>query len=484
MTMNTPDPELRRLVDGWYDGTLAPEHTAQLELRLRGDAQAKAYFLGMAVLEAALPMATAAMANPASRRLAWRRWVRVGQMAALFVLGVGLGAWGWQQIAHPAAAPLNRTAQARITGMLGVTWPESGANHPVEFHADAGSASIESGLIELTFATGTRAVIEGPALFRVTGENALLLDHGKLVAEVPKGAEGFRVAYAAGEIVDLGTEFALEVPQSAGPAHVGVFRGEIEYHSKAGNRVVKLTENHAVEASPGALVSVPFDHARFTRDIPSREFSWELKGAAGEPQIWEFDVSHLIWKPGSYRVICKWMNGVHGVLLDEATLVCNGLEIARDSHSGVTALSAATRDNIYELEVPPANYQRGQWQLRMKVRSQSGVPEPLDSRGLLLIEDGLAVDAEVDDFLGHWEYRHDGKVFRRSFWADGSAEIRIDGGVYQTFASGAWRVEDGCLLLTAYESDGQPVIERHLLRNRDALVFVNCPYRDAMRVIR
>lgn len=479
MMMNTPDKELRRLVDGWYDGTLSPEDGARLEQRLQNDSAAKNYFLQIAEQEAALPYAAGkAIAKPA-RRKPWRRWL---QMAAMFALGAGLGGWGWQQITTRPTAKPHGLAQARITGMLGVTWPLTGASHPVEFHPDTNTATIESGLLEVTFATGTRAVIEGPASFRVSGENAMLLNHGKLVAEVPKGAEGFRVAYANGEIVDLGTEFALDVPKEAGAAHMGVFRGEIEYHPKGENRVVKLTENHAVEATNTDVVSVPFDQARFTRDIPSREFSWELKEPADITKTWEYDVSHLIWKPGTYRALCKWMNGRHGVLLEGVELTCNGSTVAKATHTGFTGTTSITRDNVYELDVPSTAYQRGVWKLRLNMRGEANLPDPLDSRGVLLLEDGLAVDAKASDFIGTWEYLHDGKVYHRTFRDDGSAEISIDGKTYLRFGSNSWTIENGCLLLKAYESQGTPILERHLLRNKGTMIFVNCPYRDAVRI--
>ncbi|MCW1925021.1 FecR family protein [Luteolibacter arcticus] len=479
--MNTPDKELRRLVDGWYDGNLSPEDASRLEQRLLENADAKEYFLEMAELEAALPPAARAVIATPVRRKPWRRWL---QMAAMFILGTGMGGWAWHQV---ATRPVPKSkgagiAQARITGMLGVTWPQTGASHPVEFHQDADTASIESGLLELTFATGTRAIIEGPATFRVNGDNAMRLDHGKLVAEVPKGAEGFRVAYANGEIVDLGTEFALDVPLQPGTAHMGVFRGEIEYHPKGQKRVVKLIENHAVETTGGNVVTVPFDQSRFTRDIPSREFSWELKEPANRTRTWEYDVTHLIRKPGTYRVIAKWMNGLHGVLLEGAELFWNDTEITSDPHTGFAGFTTATSGNIYQFEVPPENYQRGRWTLRMKVRGESNLPDPLDSRGVLLVEDGLAIASTTADFIGTWEYLHDGKVFQRIFREDGSAEINIDGRSYQKFSKGSWDVTAGCLSLTvSFTEEGRAVIERHLLRNRDTLIFTNCPYRNAVR---
>lgn len=479
--MYTPDKELRRMVDGWYDGSLPPTDRARLQQRILVDAEAKEYFLQMAELEGAFPAAISAVVAQPARRMPWRRWL---QMAAMFTLGAGVVGWGWFSNAsrsHRKESHITHAgnrAQARITGMIGVTWPQTGAHHLVEFHADSDTAAIESGLLELTFATGTRAVIEGPARFRVSGDNAMLLDHGKVVAEVPRGAEGFRIAYAAGEVVDLGTEFALEVPKATGMAHLGVFRGEVEYHPKDGDRIVKLTENHAVDTTGREVVSVPFDQSRFTRDLPSREFAWEVKDASGEQKTWEFDISHLVWRPGHYRAICKWMTGFDGVELDGAELRCNGQLIANDNHKGFSGHLYRTSANIFELEVPAKAYKRGRWTLQMKVRIPSA-HTPVGSHGVVLIEDGLAIQASPNDFIGTWEYLHDGTVYRRIFHADGTTSLTLDGRpdnpIYQ---GGRWKVVDGCLEMQS----GPNSIERHLLRDRETLIFINQPYRDARRV--
>lgn len=477
--MNPPDAELRRLTDGWYDGTLSHDDARRLEHRLEADPDAREYFLGMAELEAALPAAAGRLPAAEKRPVRTFLWLRT---AAVFLAGLGLGAWGWHLSAGRPRPKPEQAVQARITGMLGVTWPKEGADHPLEFRKDTGDAAIESGLVELTFSTGTRTVIEGPARFRVSGENAMLLDHGKLVAEVPKGAEGFRIDYPGGEIVDLGTEFGLEVPPDKGAAHLGVFRGEIEYRSTNQERPARLLANHAVEVQQGNVISVPFDQSRFTRWIPSREFSWELSGRAPAAAAWEFDISHLVWKPGKYRAICKWMNGRHGAYLEGAELWCDGRRVDEDGHKGRTGYGTTTVDNVYEFTVPADRYQRGRWTLRMKASCDAGSGDTADSRGVVLIEDGLAVEASPADFLGTWEYLHDGKAYQRTFLPDGTAKLVIDGKPYTTYDGSRWEVVEGCLVLSVRNGDHGWIQERHLLRDRNTLVFVNCPYRDAVRL--
>ena len=119
---------------------------------------------------------------------------------------------------------------------------------------------IESGLIEVTYLTGAKVVIEGPAEFVVGGntvgnavpgvperhkgrslqENAAnsgFLRLGSLVARVEdKTAQGFIISTPVGDIEDLGTEFAIHVDKNRG-AKLHVFDGSVKV---VGNRDTRL----------------------------------------------------------------------------------------------------------------------------------------------------------------------------------------------------------------------------------------------------
>ena len=110
---------------------------------------------------------------------------------------------------------------------------------------------IESGLIEVTYLTGARVVIEGPAEFVVGSQasgdqevrhqdvdsrgwkpadgeaNSGYLALGKLVARVEgKEAEGFTIGTPSGSVEDKGTEFTVLV-DSDGKSKVHVFEGRV-----------------------------------------------------------------------------------------------------------------------------------------------------------------------------------------------------------------------------------------------------------------
>lgn len=478
--MNSPDPKLRRLTDEWNDGTISAEEVLQLERRLLDDPAARRYFFAMAELEAALPLAAEKL--PARDRVTAGMPFPWWRMAAVFVIGMFAGALVWKaetpgQVVESRPAPV----EAKVTGMLGISW-----NDATDLLAlpPGKETRIQSGLVEVTFSSGTRAVLEGPASFQISDGNSMRLTHGKIVAEVPKGAEGFTVSYADGQIVDIGTEFGLEIPQGGGTANFGVFRGEIEYRPEGdARRMVRLLENHAVITEGGTITSVPFDSSKFTRRMPSREFVWKITSSNTRQSVWEYDVSHLIWKPGSYRAIVKWMMGPGSLEIRKAELLLNGQPVAADIHDGTTRWSERTSDNSYSFVVAPEQYRRGTWVLRLDATPDTSSVNDPRAEGVILFEDGLSMPSQAADFVGTWEYMHSGIVYRRSFHPDGSASLTMDGKPYEFFKDSTWVVRDGRLILDVLHPRGNRVLEEHILRDANTLIFTNCPYRDARRIV-
>ncbi len=485
--MKTPDPELRQLVEAWHDDSITPEEILRLEQRLAEEEEARDYLFDIVEIEAALPVAAArnrqkSMSLP--RRFASMGWAK---LAAMFLAGLFLGALLRNSVAPTPTGRIGAAhgdaPSATVTGMLGVSWEAYPSGGAITFQEASGEAGIGAGLVELTFASGVRTVIEGPATFQVLDGNQMRLSRGRLVADVPKGAEGFTVLYPHGRLVDLGTEFGMEVMPDGRSANFGVFRGEVSLHPRdSSDRSFLLRENDAILAEGSQLTSIPFVREKFTRQLPSREFAWEVSAPPSEPNTLEYDISHLVWKPGRYRVICKWMSGQYGLALHGAELLLDGKQVSQDLHPGFSGLVSLTNANTYELLISPENYRRGQWTLRLHVALDPTAGESGSSAGILLIEDGLALDARPDDFIGTWEYLHNGQICRRSFAADGSAELIIDGVIYGGFHKSRWRVENGALILEI-KGDGQSIIrEEHLLRDPDTLIFINCPYRNARRI--
>jgi hypothetical protein len=75
------------------------------------------------------------------------------------------------------------------------------------------------------FDSGAAVILEGPCKFTPLGENAGKCEIGKLAANVPPQAVGFRVDTPFAVVTDLGTEFGLLVGDEA--TDVAVYQGEV-----------------------------------------------------------------------------------------------------------------------------------------------------------------------------------------------------------------------------------------------------------------
>lgn len=471
-----PDRELRRLVDGMLDGTLSRSEAARLEERMDAEPAAMDYYLGMAGRDALLAdlcqKCEPGETRPAPPRRRWT-WITAAAAAAVFA---AIAVWP-QRNSPRKPAMAAEGPYARLTAGSGVTEGNRSLAKGAVFGEDSGGLSIGPGLAEITHRSGTRLLIEGPAFYQATGPNSGRLGFGKLVAEVPPGAEGYTVEWADGKVVDLGTEFAIDVPDGEGPAEVGVFRGEVRV--LPGDRPERdgapLYTGHAVRLSGGntsGMRSIPFDQNRFVRQLPSRELPWFHHGGA-DPMIW--NVSHLVWSPGDHLAVFKWMTGPEALTLRKVELLLDGTTVASDEHPSSIGDLASTLGNVYRLHVPPEKWKRGTWELRAW---PEGDHPGARAEGIVMFEDGAALEASAGDFAGVWEYVHDGKRYRRAFHADGTCTLWVDGRASDYFQDARWEVVGGILRVRFPASK---VAEEHLLRDRESLLFINQPYRNARR---
>jgi hypothetical protein len=125
-----------------------------------------------------------------------------------------------------------------------------------------GRLRLSSGRLTLAFFTGVSLSIEGPADLELLDAGRVFCHHGKLRVRVARGAEGFTVLSPGYEIVDLGTEFGLNL-EPGGKSRVMVFEGEaaVSMLDKDGRPVrgALLQRHRSVEVDPdaGHIVDVP-----------------------------------------------------------------------------------------------------------------------------------------------------------------------------------------------------------------------------------
>lgn len=103
----------------------------------------------------------------------------------------------------------------------------------------AGKLELESGLVQIEFLTGVLVVIEGETTIEIVSANEMHLLQGKLRAHVPAPAIGFQIHTPQGTVVDLGTEFALNLNNDSAELHV--IDGEVEWHGRSQPEILLTT---------------------------------------------------------------------------------------------------------------------------------------------------------------------------------------------------------------------------------------------------
>ena len=105
---------------------------------------------------------------------------------------------------------------------------------------------LKKGIVHLEFFCGASVIIEGPAEFDVNSSWEGFCHKGKLRANVPPAAHGFRIDTPKNKIIDLGTEFGINVGENE--ESVVVFEGEIELHGQ-GRKMKLLQAGNAVKTA-------------------------------------------------------------------------------------------------------------------------------------------------------------------------------------------------------------------------------------------
>ncbi len=250
-------------------------------------------------------------------------WNRVVALAACLALLVGAGWWLFRGSEHGATgravAMLNRVADARWSP--GSVQPRLGA--PLE----PGLLRLESGLAQIVFYNGARVVIEGPAELRLVSATEAECLKGRLTADVPPAARGFRVVAPRMDVTDLGTSFGLSIAQGRSELHV--FEGSVELRTAA-SVTRNLLEGHgAVVEGAGGLRPVPADASGFAAlfDLHAKSVAAEARRydrwresnrrLKQDPSLWvHFDFEHSA--PTDWRMP---NSGARSKAVPEATIV-------------------------------------------------------------------------------------------------------------------------------------------------------------------
>jgi hypothetical protein len=137
-----------------------------------------------------------------------------------------------EDVAEPADVKDGGVAVlTRVNGLKGAAATEWRVGQTIP----PGSMAWDAGLMQLEFYCGATVVVEGPAEIEILDESRVVCRLGRLRAHVSEPARGFAVLAPSFELVDLGTEFGLNV-SGDGAAEVHVFDGKVELYDAQSNR--------------------------------------------------------------------------------------------------------------------------------------------------------------------------------------------------------------------------------------------------------
>lgn len=128
-----------------------------------------------------------------------------------------------------------------------------------------GRFAIESGFAQIEFFSGATVVVEGPAEMIVESSLRARVVKGRLRAMVPEVARGFTLEVDDLKIVDLGTEFGVDVQDNR--TDVQVFAGEVEIHEPTDDpsepTITRVRGGGAVIHQQGAIRTADADPSGF-----------------------------------------------------------------------------------------------------------------------------------------------------------------------------------------------------------------------------
>ena len=193
--------------------------------------------------------------------------VRWAVALAACVMLLAAGWWSLRPATQPTPERKGTTSKAvaMLDRVVDAQWNQPGDAPRLGAPLEPGSLRLKSGLAQIVFYSGARVVIEGPTELQLVSANEAFCHSGRLTADVPPQARGFRMGTPQMSVTDLGTEFGLDVTARRTELHV--FKGSVEFEPAGDGGKQNLPEGgaavaensrapHLVTADPDAFASL------------------------------------------------------------------------------------------------------------------------------------------------------------------------------------------------------------------------------------
>ena len=309
---------LHALCNAVTDGTITETQKAQLSHWLVTSRKARQYYIRTMGLSASLYSYASEMQTEAPDAFAPRppiniisvlfRWLAPLAAAA----AIALVSWiEWpKQNTISAVAPVDEFV-AQLTGSKECQWASGAALLPGARLHKGQPLELTHGFAEVTFDSGARVVLEGPALLEVNSAWDAILKHGTLKANVPPEAIGFSVSDQTVNVVDLGTEFTM-IADASGATDLLVLKGAVEAspQNSANPQTILLHKNEARRFAASGVSDVHDSEqkfARYTQSVPLDHFTpptdymhWSFDETDGD--IFKADASGTLFDAADLRL--------------------------------------------------------------------------------------------------------------------------------------------------------------------------------------
>jgi hypothetical protein len=220
------------------------------------------------------------------------RLARVFALAACvaLVFGVVWTLWLREQASRTGTIS---PAVAMLTRVVDVRWVGDTAPPRVGSALEPGWLRLESGLAQVVFYSGARVVIEGPAELQILSATEAVCRTGRLLANVPPPARGFRLETGQLTVVDRGTQFGIAANPDRTEVHV--FEGNVELVSRATGNHLLREEQAAVAQEQAPLRIVAANPDTFAYLLEFQQHS--LVSEAYRYEHWQFTSTRLNQDP-------------------------------------------------------------------------------------------------------------------------------------------------------------------------------------------
>jgi hypothetical protein len=199
-----------------------------------------------------------------------RRYSRNAAMAAMLMV-----------IGYLLYAIMQPVPVARLTDAAGAQWSDSDLPTHLDASLRPGRMKLIAGFAEITFNEGAKIILEAPAGIKLESASRAFAQAGRIAVEVPPPTQNFVINTPSASMVDLGTEFGVQVKED-GTSDLYVFNGKVALvagpigkkangfnGNGAREQIVRAGQARRVRAGSSQIQDIRFDQTAFVRDMPS-----------------------------------------------------------------------------------------------------------------------------------------------------------------------------------------------------------------------